>query len=141
MIGAAEMLKASEKHPSILRKEITSPGGTTEAGIEVLQEHKFQQALISCITQAAQRSHNLGETLEQLTKKNKNGAQSYLSSIFIIIFLVINLPKDLFLQTATSRCCCKSTFSCFTKCYWHRLSDSKHCLNYFITWNCTRYTS
>ncbi|MDA1907440.1 MULTISPECIES: pyrroline-5-carboxylate reductase ProI [Bacillus] len=70
MIGAAEMLKASEKHPSILRKEITSPGGTTEAGIEVLQEHQFQQALISCITQAAQRSHNLGKTLEQLTKGN-----------------------------------------------------------------------
>ncbi|RXG09921.1 pyrroline-5-carboxylate reductase [Bacillus cereus] len=69
MIGAAEMLKASKKHPSILRKEITSPGGTTEAGIEVLQEHKFQQALISCITQAAQRSHNLGKTLEQLTKE------------------------------------------------------------------------
>ena len=86
MIGAAEMLKASEKHPSILRKEISSPGGTTEAGIEVLQEHQFQQALISCITQAAQRSHNLGETLEQLTKKNKNGAQSYLSSIFINIY-------------------------------------------------------
>ena len=70
MIGAAEMLKASEKHPSILRKEITSPGGTTEAGIEVLQEHQFQQALISCITQAAQRSHNLGKTLEQLRKEN-----------------------------------------------------------------------
>jgi len=69
MIGAAEMLKASEKHPSILRKEITSPGGTTEAGIEVLQEYQFQQALISCITQATQRSHNLGETLEQLTKE------------------------------------------------------------------------
>ncbi|PKJ56863.1 pyrroline-5-carboxylate reductase ProI [Bacillus sp. SN10] len=69
MIGAAEMLKASEKHPSILRKEITSSGGTTEAGIEVLQEHRFQQALISCITQAAQRSHNLGKTLEQLTKE------------------------------------------------------------------------
>ncbi|MBQ3411296.1 MAG: pyrroline-5-carboxylate reductase [Bacillus sp. (in: Bacteria)] len=69
MIGAAEMLKAREKHPSILRKEITSPGGKTEAGIEVLQEHQFQQALISCITQAAQRSHNLGKTLEQLTKE------------------------------------------------------------------------
>ena len=59
MIGAAEMLKVSDKHPSILRKEITSPGGTTEAGIEVLQEHKFHQALVSCITQATKRSHNL----------------------------------------------------------------------------------
>lgn len=69
MIGAAEMLKASEKHPSILRKEITSPGGTTEAGIEVLQEHNFQQALISCITQATKRSHDLGKTLEKIAKE------------------------------------------------------------------------
>ncbi len=98
MIGAAEMLKASEKHPSVLRKEITSPGGTTEAGIEVLQENKFQQALVSCITQATKRSHDLGKTLEQLTKKNKNGAQSYLSSIFYHhILLVITLSKNLFL--------------------------------------------
>lgn len=83
MIGAAEMLKASEKHPSILRKEITSPGGTTEAGIEVLQEHKFQQALISCITQAAQRSHNLGKTLEQLTKENKKWSSILLELHFL----------------------------------------------------------
>lgn len=83
MIGAAEMLKASDKHPSILRKEITSPGGTTEAGIEVLQEHKFQQALISCITQATKRSHNLGKTLEQLTKKNRKRS----SSLFELLFL------------------------------------------------------
>lgn len=69
MIGAAEMLKASEKHPSILRKEITSPGGTTEAGIEVLREHNFQQALVSCITQATKRSHDLGKTLEQITNE------------------------------------------------------------------------
>ena len=82
MIGAAEMLKASDKHPSILRKEITSPGGTTEAGIEVLQEHKFQQALISCITQATKRSHNLGKTLEQLTKKNRKRS----SSLFELLF-------------------------------------------------------
>lgn len=69
MIGAAEMLKANTKHPSILRKEITSPGGTTEAGIEVLQSFDFQQALISCITAATKRSYDLGKTLEQLTKE------------------------------------------------------------------------
>ena len=94
MIGAAEMLKASDKHPSILRKEITSPGGTTEAGIEVLQEHKFQQALISCITQATKRSHNLGKTLEQLTKKNEK-AQVYLSSFSIITLSYCSSQKSL----------------------------------------------
>ena len=76
------MLKVSDKHPSILRKEITSPGGTTEAGIEVLQEHKFHQALVSCITQATKRSHNLGKTLEQLTKKNRKRS----SSLFELLF-------------------------------------------------------
>lgn len=69
MIGAAEMLKNNTKHPSILRKEITSPGGTTEAGIEVLQSFDFQKALISCITEATRRSQDLGKTLDQLPKK------------------------------------------------------------------------
>ncbi|HDX9580444.1 TPA: pyrroline-5-carboxylate reductase [Bacillus pseudomycoides] len=69
MIGAAEMLKTNEKHPSILRKEITSPGGTTEAGIEVLKSFKFQEALIQCITEATKRSHELGETLEKFVNE------------------------------------------------------------------------
>lgn len=69
VIGAAEMLKTNTKHPSVLRKEITSPGGTTEAGIEVLQSFEFQNALISCITKATKRSHELGETLERFVNK------------------------------------------------------------------------
>ena len=95
MIGAAEMLKASDKHPSILRKEITSPGGTTEAGIEVLQEHKFQQALISCITQATKRSHNLGKTLEQLTKKNRKRSSSLFAPFSIITLSYCSSQKSL----------------------------------------------
>ncbi|MFX3623129.1 MAG: pyrroline-5-carboxylate reductase ProI [Ectobacillus sp.] len=63
MIGAAEMLKATPKHPSVLRKEITSPGGTTEAGIEVLKSHAFQTALVECIVRATKRSEELGASL------------------------------------------------------------------------------
>ncbi|MDM5189846.1 pyrroline-5-carboxylate reductase ProI [Bacillus sp. DX4.1] len=69
MIGAAEMLKVNSKHPSILRKEITSPGGTTEAGIEVLQSLEFQKALVSCIKEATKRSYELGEALEQFVNR------------------------------------------------------------------------
>ncbi|MEH6892180.1 pyrroline-5-carboxylate reductase ProI [Bacillus sp. JJ864] len=69
MIGAAEMLKTNEKHPSILRKEITSPGGTTEAGIEVLKGFQFQEALIQCIVEATKRSHELGETLDKFVNE------------------------------------------------------------------------
>lgn len=66
IIGAAEMLKSSSKHPSILRKEITSPGGTTEAGIEVLEEYQYQEAMIACIKRATERSSELGAALTEL---------------------------------------------------------------------------
>ncbi|WP_044747925.1 pyrroline-5-carboxylate reductase ProI [Bacillus alveayuensis] len=71
IIGAAEMLKSSEKHPSILRKEVTSPGGTTEAGIKVLEDYHYQKAMISCIKQAAKRSRELGQSLLQLAKTHQ----------------------------------------------------------------------
>ncbi|MBO9129755.1 pyrroline-5-carboxylate reductase ProI [Bacillus sp. 165] len=71
MIGAAEMLKSTTKHPSALRKEITSPGGTTQAGIETLQSYEFQQALIQCIVKATERSRELGQTLTNLVKHRK----------------------------------------------------------------------
>ncbi|WP_078545897.1 pyrroline-5-carboxylate reductase ProI [Litchfieldia alkalitelluris] len=63
IIGAAEMLKSSPKHPSVLRKEVTSPGGTTEAGIGVLEKYHYQEAMIACITRATERSSELGQTL------------------------------------------------------------------------------
>lgn len=61
--GAADMLLTTEKHPSVLRTEITSPGGTTQAGIETLQSHDFKDAVVQCITRATARSRELGETL------------------------------------------------------------------------------
>jgi pyrroline-5-carboxylate reductase len=63
IIGAAEMLKSSTKHPSILRKEVTSPGGTTEAGLKVLEQFNYQDAMISCIKRATARSTELGSTM------------------------------------------------------------------------------
>ncbi len=65
IIGAAEMLKSSPKHPSVLRKEVTSPGGTTEAGIKVLESFNYQEAIIACIKRATERSSELGETLKE----------------------------------------------------------------------------
>lgn len=65
LIGAAEMLKTSEKEPSQLRKEVTSPGGTTEAGIRVLEENGVQEAFINCIKTAADRSRIMGKELTE----------------------------------------------------------------------------
>jgi len=63
LIGAAEMVKASIKPPAQLRKDVTSPGGTTEAGIKILEENGVQQAFIACIKAAAAQSKKMGSAL------------------------------------------------------------------------------
>ena len=61
--GAAAMLQQSPKTPATLREEVTSPGGTTEAGLKVLQAHGVKDAVIECIVTATERSKQLGKNL------------------------------------------------------------------------------
>lgn len=63
LIGAAEMVKSSAKPPEQLRREVTSPGGTTEAGVRILEESGVQQAFISCIKAATAQSKKMGDAL------------------------------------------------------------------------------
>ncbi|WP_040208459.1 pyrroline-5-carboxylate reductase [Neobacillus jeddahensis] len=63
LIGAAEMVKNSSKTARQLRQEVTSPGGTTEAGIRILEEFSVQEAFISCIKAAATQSKKMGTAL------------------------------------------------------------------------------
>ncbi|MDM5331128.1 pyrroline-5-carboxylate reductase [Neobacillus sp. CF12] len=63
LIGAAEMVKNSTKSSEQLRRDVTSPGGTTEAGVRVLEEHQVQQAFISCIKAATTQSKKMGAAL------------------------------------------------------------------------------
>jgi pyrroline-5-carboxylate reductase len=63
LFGAAEMLAKSDKGPAQLRFEVTSPGGTTEAGISVLEQQGVQSAVISCIKEATAQSKRLGHLL------------------------------------------------------------------------------
>ncbi|WP_047150445.1 pyrroline-5-carboxylate reductase [Aneurinibacillus tyrosinisolvens] len=60
IIGAAHMLQKQDVEPSILRHQVTSPNGTTAAGIEVLEKYKFQEAMRACIKRAAERSEEMG---------------------------------------------------------------------------------
>ena len=57
--GSAEMLKTGKEEPEILRKKVTSPGGTTEAGIRALESMHFNEAIASCIRSAETRSREL----------------------------------------------------------------------------------
>lgn len=62
-IGAAEMLNYTGKEPSRLRKEVTSEGGTTFAGLTVLCNKGFESALIEAVIRATERSKELGNNL------------------------------------------------------------------------------
>lgn len=58
-IGSAEMLK-SGMSPTALREMVTSPNGTTFAGLTVLREKGFQEILIQTLKRAKQRAEELG---------------------------------------------------------------------------------
>ncbi|MER2106790.1 MAG: pyrroline-5-carboxylate reductase [Solibacillus sp.] len=57
--GSAEMLKTVNEEPAELRRKVTSPGGTTEAGIRALEDMHFNDAIASCIRCAETRSREL----------------------------------------------------------------------------------
>ncbi len=60
VLGTAELLKESGMHPAELKDRVTSPGGTTIAGITVLEQSGFRAALIQAVQAASQRSEELG---------------------------------------------------------------------------------
>lgn len=57
--GSAEMIKSVKEEPEVLRKKVTSPGGTTEAGIQALAAMDFNDAIANCIRSAEKRSREL----------------------------------------------------------------------------------
>lgn len=55
IIGSAELLSSGE-HPALLRERVTSPGGTTAAGIRELDGHAARSAVSEAIWAAYRRS-------------------------------------------------------------------------------------
>jgi pyrroline-5-carboxylate reductase len=59
--GTAELLQAQNLHPAQLKDQVTSPGGTTIAGIAQLEQAGVRSALIEAIRAACRRSQELGQ--------------------------------------------------------------------------------
>ncbi len=60
LIGTGALAEAdSEIPPDILRQNVTSPGGTTEAGLSVLMDGRWQKILQETVAQAQARSREL----------------------------------------------------------------------------------
>jgi pyrroline-5-carboxylate reductase len=61
VLGTAQLLKESEDHPAQLKDKVTSPGGTTIAGVAVLEKMGFRSAIIEAVRAAYRRSQDLGK--------------------------------------------------------------------------------
>ncbi|MCR9197181.1 MAG: pyrroline-5-carboxylate reductase [Planctomycetaceae bacterium] len=59
LAGAADMLLQTGQHPGVLKDAVTSPGGTTIAGLQQLERLGLRSALIDAVQAATDRSREL----------------------------------------------------------------------------------
>jgi len=59
--GASEMVIQTTEHPAVLRDRVTSPGGTTIAGIAALETYNFRGAVFAAIEAAVRRAGELSK--------------------------------------------------------------------------------
>ena len=57
--GAVKLLEEGKDSPEELRQKVTSPGGTTEAALNILSRRKVKETFIEAIAAAAKRSGEL----------------------------------------------------------------------------------
>lgn len=68
VLGAASMVKTTGEDPAVLRKKVTSPNGTTQAALELLDTCQFQEAVQKAVLRASERAGEMGATIaEQFT--------------------------------------------------------------------------
>jgi pyrroline-5-carboxylate reductase len=60
LLGAAALLGDANASPESLRAAVTSPGGTTAAGLAVLEAHSVRAAFLEAVEAATRRSTELG---------------------------------------------------------------------------------
>jgi len=60
-VGSAKMLNERNESSTILKREVTSPGGTTEAALKVFEEMKFQEIIDSAVSAARARAAQLSD--------------------------------------------------------------------------------
>jgi len=65
VMGSVKLLSDTGEHPAVLREKVTSPGGTTAAGLYKLEEGGLRKILMDAVIAAAQKSKELGDKMKQ----------------------------------------------------------------------------
>ena len=64
VLGAAKMVLETEKHPGELKDMVTSPAGTTIAGMQALEDGGLRGLMMAAVRRATERSQELGRGLK-----------------------------------------------------------------------------
>lgn len=59
LLGAARMVQETGKHPALLKDMVTTPGGTTIAGLHVLEQGRLRATLMDAVLAAVKRADEL----------------------------------------------------------------------------------
>jgi pyrroline-5-carboxylate reductase len=60
VLGAAKLLESSGEAPEALRRKVTSPGGTTAAGIGHFEQAGLREIVAQAVAKATERGRELG---------------------------------------------------------------------------------
>lgn len=61
ILGAARMMSETDNPPSRLREMVTSPGGTTQAGLNSMDQGGFEKIVVEAVLAATRRAKELGK--------------------------------------------------------------------------------
>nr|MDO8111808.1 pyrroline-5-carboxylate reductase [Candidatus Sigynarchaeota archaeon] len=63
--GSVKLVQETNKHPMVLKDQVTTPGGTTVEGLQVLEDGNFRGILIKAVDAAAKKSKVLSDNIMQ----------------------------------------------------------------------------
>ncbi|MFC0189336.1 pyrroline-5-carboxylate reductase [Fictibacillus aquaticus] len=66
LLGAAKMIMENEEGPSELRENVTSPNGTTAAGLAALMDNGGGNAIAQAVNSASKRSKEISDELKKV---------------------------------------------------------------------------